>query len=775
MTKGFRVPPSREQRMKWPLAVQLRLGFAAAFVLAVGIAAAAWWIVLDHGKEITRAYETQLRTTVQLAEAQSAFLQLRFAGRRFAFEGPEAQERILQGQNTWYAIIEQRLAAYDKAASSADERRMLTGLRSAYLRYKQARPRFFELWQAGQKDDATAWLALTIAPFGDQTERAFDAQIALQQSFVAQDWVRSERKARSALTVVTAITVVLLAMLVLGYAFSMRLLGPIRALQGQARNLVREQLGETVDISTSSNEVEALVESFEFMSGRLREHVESLRQSRERLDFLLTAAPAVIWSCEARGDFDRTYVSPNVRAQLGYDPAEFTAIPGFWAARIHPDDRERVLGDLAAIAQEESYTQEYRFARKDGAWCWIRAEMRVIRDDRGAPNELVGYWLDITAQVRADEERVLALERLQSALQGAQLAVWDADEAGNIWLSREWAELLGQPGSATQTTLPQLIALAEPNDRERVRNAVIALAKGESSDFSEEYLVRSATGKLLCLHWQGRVTQRTTGGRAARMSGTVRDITARKQSEEQLQLLADRLALANSAKTHFLASVTHELRTPLNSVIGFAELLKDEVPGPLNAKQAAFAADILTAGQRLLGLVQRILEVSRLDAGRSVLAAERVEIGIVLQERVAAHRDAAAANRVGIALQVEGKLGWARLDPAALCSMLDALLDNAIKFNQAGGQVTVGARREGDWLVLVVADTGIGIAPEDLERMSQPLLQLDTGLARSYGGVGLGLTLARAQARALGGTIGVTSEPGHGSTFTVRLPTGETS
>lgn len=760
--------------MRGSLAAQLRLGFAAVLVLVLGVSGATWWIALDYGYQINFAYRTHLHTAVQLADANSALWQLRYAIPEFMIGSAAEQQRILAEQEQWYAMTEVGLAVYANTAPDAEERRSLTSLRSAYQRYKQARSKFFELWAAGEKDEAIAWSALTTTPFGAETMRAFASQIALQHSLDLREQAEAEQKVRVALGLVTAISMALLAMLVIGYAYAARMLRPIRALRAQAQRVVREQLGEIIEESTSGNEVAALVESFEFMSDRLRAHAESLRQSRERLDFLLTATPAVIWSSEAGGAFDRTYVSPNVRALLGYDAAEFTASPGFWAGHIHPDDRERVLAG-AASAQEAAPVHEYRFCHKDGSWRWLRAEMQVIRDASGAAKELIGYWIDITARVRADEEHEQIRERLQSALEGAQLAVWDADEAGNIWLSQEWAELLGQPGSVTWTTLKDLIALAEPKDRERVRNTVIALAKGESSEFSEEYPVRSATGKLLWLQWQGRVTQRTAEGRAARMSGTVGDITVRKQTEERLQLLADRLALANSAKTYFLASVTHELRTPLNSVIGFAGLLKDEVPGPLNAKQAAFAADILASGERLLALVEGILEMSRLDAAGAALEREPVEIGAALEERVAAHRKAAEARRVSIALEVAADIGSAELDSKSLRRMLDALLDNAIKFNRVGGQVTVSARREGDWLGIAVADTGIGMAREDLEKLFQPLVQLDAGLGRRHGGIGLGLTLARSLAQAQEGTIEVTSEPGQGSTFTLRLPTGETS
>jgi signal transduction histidine kinase len=219
----------------------------------------------------------------------------------------------------------------------------------------------------------------------------------------------------------------------------------------------------------------------------------------------------------------------------------------------------------------------------------------------------------------------------------------------------------------------------------------------------------------------------------------------------------------------------YELRTPLNSVIGFADLLKDEVPGKLNQKQARFATDILASGQCLLALVEGILEMSRLDAGAAALGREQVPIGAVVAERVAAHREAAAALGLTMRVDMAADFGGAELSPGALTRMLDALIDNAIKFNRAGGEVAVSVRRTGDALEIAVGDKGIGIARADLPKLFTPLVQLDAGLARKHGGVGLGLALARRLAELHGGTIEVESEPGKGSTFTLRLPIQERS
>jgi signal transduction histidine kinase len=232
----------------------------------------------------------------------------------------------------------------------------------------------------------------------------------------------------------------------------------------------------------------------------------------------------------------------------------------------------------------------------------------------------------------------------------------------------------------------------------------------------------------------------------------------------------EKVRAAERARSQFMKAVTHELKTPLNSVIGFTELLKDEVPGPLNAKQAGFAADILAAAEHLLALVQGILEMSRIDAAGALITREAVDVGAMLAERVAVRRNSASPRGIKIHLNAAPPVGIARLDPGAMRRMLDVLLDNAVKFNRDGGEVRVDAGLAGTTLEISVSDTGIGVAREDLAKLFTPLEQLDAGVARRHGGLGLGLALARRLAELHGGTIDVESEPGKGSTFTLRLP-----
>jgi PAS domain S-box-containing protein len=406
---------------------------------------------------------------------------------------------------------------------------------------------------------------------------------------------------------------------------------------------------------------------------------------------------------------------------------------------------------------------------------------------------LIGIATHIGAIAIGRQQTDAALQnmtrRLEVALEGSRVSVWESDLRSNeIWLSAGWAGYLGKAAVETRTTAAELLALVHPNDRESVAAVAVRAMKGEIASYAIEHRVKAESGEWKWILSRGQVIERAAGGRPLRMSGTNTDITERKRIEDQLVAFNSELegrvasrtaelmkaleagAVTARAKSEFMNNVTHELRTPLNSIIGFAELLKDEMPGPLNAKQAAFAADILASGQQLLALVEGVLEMSRLDVTGTLLKREPVEIGAALGERVAARRKAAEARGVSIALKVAADAGSANLDPKALRRMFDALLDNAVKFNREGGQVAVSARRAGGALEIAVADTGIGIAREDLAKLFKPLAQLDAGPARRHSGVGLGLALARGLAELHGGTLTVESELGKSSIFTLRFP-----
>ena len=227
---------------------------------------------------------------------------------------------------------------------------------------------------------------------------------------------------------------------------------------------------------------------------------------------------------------------------------------------------------------------------------------------------------------------------------------------------------------------------------------------------------------------------------------------------------------ANEAKSRFLANMSHELRTPLNGIMGFAELLHDGHLGPVSDEQGEGLADILTSSRHLLALVNDILDLSRVEAGRLTFQPELVDPRVLACECVDSLRSLADAADVEVSLRTPGEMEAVLVDPPKLRQVVFNYLSNAIKFTPSGGRVLVCVALVGDWLRIEVSDTGPGIAARDHERVFFEFEQLHAAMGGQERGTGLGLAVTKRIVEAQGGTVGVDSALGEGSTFYAQLP-----
>ena len=242
---------------------------------------------------------------------------------------------------------------------------------------------------------------------------------------------------------------------------------------------------------------------------------------------------------------------------------------------------------------------------------------------------------------------------------------------------------------------------------------------------------------------------------------------------DQLGRLYKELENASRHKSEFLASMSHELRTPLNAIIGFSEVLQDRLFGDINDKQAEYLGDIHSSGRHLLALINDILDLSKIEAGRMELQISSFTLSEVLENSVALMRERATRGGITLRSDVDPAIGVVEADERKLKQVLFNLLSNAVKFTPRGGHVDVTARNNGGEVMIAVRDDGIGIALADQARIFDEFVQ--AGDVGAQEGTGLGLALSKRFIELHGGSLTVESTPGHGSTFTFRMPRRQSS
>ena len=483
---------------------------------------------------------------------------------------------------------------------------------------------------------------------------------------------------------------------------------------------------------------------------------EALRASEARWKFALEGAGDGVW--DRNMQTGEILYSKRYKEMLGYTDEEFVNRRDEWETRIHPQDKARVLADLQAylVGSSPAYSSEFRMLCKDGSWKWIFSRGVVVsRDASGKPLRMIGTHADISARVRQQEEITRANERLDLALQGSRLAIWDVDVAkGKIYLSEGWAEMLGDAPRETFTDGATLLETVHPDDRQRVYSLYLAALKGASPEYHVEHRVKTHGGAWKWILCHGQVVSRDAAGRALRMTGTNADISARKEIERM--------------KNEFISVVSHELRTPLSSIVGSLGLLV----GTTDLRE-----DIQTLirvardnSQRLVRLVNDILDVEKLEADTMQIQLEPVNLHSLLDTAIQANQGYADQYGVSLALEQGEEPAWVEANFDRLMQVMANLLSNAAKFSRRGARVLVRLQRMHGAVRVSVIDHGAGIPEEFKPRVFDRFTQADTSTSRERGGTGLGLAICKMIIDKLGGKIDFDSTPGVGTTFYFDLP-----
>jgi PAS domain S-box-containing protein len=293
--------------------------------------------------------------------------------------------------------------------------------------------------------------------------------------------------------------------------------------------------------------------------------------------------------------------------------------------------------------------------------------------------------------------------------------------------------------------------------------------EGQVENFESE-IYRHKTRERIWISESARLV-RDGSGRPLFYEGTVRDITELKQAGEELDIARKEAEAANSAKSQLLANVSHELRTPLNAILGFSEILAGEMLGPLGERYRDYAKDIHDSGLHLLSIIDDLLDLSKIEAGRLNLNEDIVNVVELFDTVSRFVRERASSAGLTMSIDLPADMPAVKADRRALRQVLLNLLSNSVKFTPAGGHIALEAIRDSSGGVgFRVRDTGIGIAAGDIPRAMEPFGLIDSSLSRKYTGTGLGLPITRALVEMHRGRFELTSEPGIGTTATVYLP-----
>jgi two-component system cell cycle sensor histidine kinase PleC len=529
-------------------------------------------------------------------------------------------------------------------------------------------------------------------------------------------------------------------------------------------------------------------------AARARAADDVCEKVRRRIDSALARGRCGLLDWDiARG---RMYWSDSMYELLGYERRDEFLSFGQVNAMVHPEDTDLYgLADQLAASHTLAVDHDFRIRSASGDWVWLRARAELIDDPDDGSQHLIGIAVDITEQRGLVERSATADMRLRDAIDAISEAfvLWDADNRLVVCNSKfQQLHDLSSDAVVPGQTYAEIMRLGRPPVVQH------QLMREERQDAgSRTFEAQLADGRWL------QINERRTkdGGYVSvgtditalkrheeklldserRLIATVSDLKKSRQTlETQAQQLADlaeryldqkaQAESANRAKSEFLANMSHELRTPLNAIIGFAEVMEGGMFGPIGCdKYAEYCRDIRSSGHYLLSVINDILDMSRIEAGRIDLTRKPVALDEVVARATKLVSELARSK--DLSLIVDGLPGLTiPADERALQQIIVNLLQNAVKFTGAGGTVALRARRAATGVNIYVEDTGIGIPKEALGKLGRPFEQVETEFNKTYKGSGLGLAIARSLSELHGGSLRIRSQEGVGTIVMVHLP-----
>ena len=517
-------------------------------------------------------------------------------------------------------------------------------------------------------------------------------------------------------------------------------------------------------------------------------------ETQARFETALARGRCGLWDWDLASA--RIFWSRSMFEIIGLDARDTLLGFGEVARLIHPDD-----GDLLTLVEslfeagETTVDRMFRMHHVDGRWIWLRVRAELIDRDSPQPH-LIGIAVDVTEQMRLVERSKTADIRLRDAIETISEAfvLWDSENR-LVMCNSKYQQLHGIPDVVLAPGTPYVDVIAagrKPVVRSQVvtdelpeagaRSFELQLEDGRWLQINER---RTKDGGFVSVGTDITQLKRHEGKLIEgerRLMATIADLRqSRQKLEQQAQQMVelaekyaeekDRAEEANRTKSEFLANVSHELRTPLNAVIGFSEIMQSGMFGDLGSpKYMEYCQDIHQSGTYLLGVINDVLDMSRIEAGRMALHTENLVLDDLVEESVRIVSTQAEAQNIEVTADTERGLAM-RGDRRALKQVMLNLLSNAVKFTPQGGRIRLRARKRSNAIVLTIADSGIGIPREALKKLGRPFEQVSNQFTKSHRGSGLGLAITSSLATLHGGRMRIYSRVGHGTVVSVRLPT----